>query len=249
MPILQAQGIVVRGSDWSETSRIATLFTRDHGRIRVLAKGGRRVNSAFEISLDLLNVCDVVFIHKATGGLDLLTEARIAERFPALRANLQALFAGYYVAEILSDGTQDFDPHPELFDAALAVFRRIERDPDWLGAVSQFELVWLRELGYTPRVDGCAGCGAADDLALANGRFAIGLDAGGVLCPQCRPSARDAWSLSANAFAAFANMLDGGSMPADVRNELRPLVGQMVCRTLGRRPKLLSYVEPTRGPP
>jgi DNA repair protein RecO (recombination protein O) len=248
MPILQATGIVVRGSDWSETSRIATLFTRDHGRIRVLAKGGRRVNSAFEISLDLLNVCEVVFIHKANGSLDLLTEARITERFPMLRANLQTLYAAYYVAELLSDGTQDFDPHPELFDAALLVLRRIERDPDWLGAVSQFELVWLRELGYTPRVDGCAGCGAVDELALPNGRFAVGLDAGGVLCPRCRPAARDAWSLSAGAFAAFAGMLAGEPMPGDVRNELRPLLGQMVCRTLGRRPKLLSYVEPTRGP-
>jgi DNA repair protein RecO (recombination protein O) len=243
MPTLQATGIVVRGNDWSETSRIATLFTKDHGRIRVLAKGGRRVNSAFEISLDLLNVCDVVFIHKSTGGMDLLTEARIADRFPALRTDLNALYAGYYLAELLADGTQDMDPHPELFEAAITTLRRLNSHGDWLDAVSQFELAWLRELGYTPRVDACAGCGEVSDFVLTNGRIALGLEAGGVLCGRCRTSARDVWSLSVPAFDALAGMLTGSSMAFAVRGELRPLLGQMICRTLGRRPRLMSYVE------
>ena len=55
--------------------------------------------------------------------LDLLTEAQVAERFPALRTNLPALYAGYYVAELLTEGTEDYDPHPVLFDAALAAER------------------------------------------------------------------------------------------------------------------------------
>jgi len=47
----KAQGIVLRTTDWSETSRIATLWTREFGRIRVLAKGRRRLRSAFEALL------------------------------------------------------------------------------------------------------------------------------------------------------------------------------------------------------
>jgi DNA repair protein RecO (recombination protein O) len=155
MPTFKARGVVIKTSDWSETSRIASIFTREHGRIRVLAKGGRRVNSTFEISLDLLNVIDVVFIHKSHGGLDLLTEARIAERFPQLRKNINALYAGYYLAELLSEGLQDMDPHPDLFDSALSTLRQFETQDDWLSLISQFELVWLTELGYTPRVDAC----------------------------------------------------------------------------------------------
>jgi DNA repair protein RecO (recombination protein O) len=113
-----ALALVVRGTDWSETSRITTLFTREHGKVRALAKGGRRLNSKFEIAFDLLTVCRVVYLRKASGGLDLLIEAQVAERFPHLRTDLHALNVGYYVAELLADGTQDYDPHPELFDAA-----------------------------------------------------------------------------------------------------------------------------------
>ena len=76
-----ALALVVRGTDWSETSRIATLFTREFGKIRALAKGGRRLNSKFEIAFDLLNVCQVVFLKKASGGLDLINLEGVATSY------------------------------------------------------------------------------------------------------------------------------------------------------------------------
>ena len=69
-----------------------------------------------------------MFLRKAHGGLDLLTEARMEEQFPVLRQNLHALYAGYYVAELLADGTQDYDPHPSLFDAALESLRKLGKE-------------------------------------------------------------------------------------------------------------------------
>src|SRR2546423_13401264 len=119
MPSEKAHGLVIRTADWSETSRIATLWTRELGKVRVLAKGGRRLKSNFESALDLLTVCSIVLLRKSSGGLDLLTEAQVVERFPHLRQDLQALYAGYYVAELLADLTEDYDPHPILFDEAL----------------------------------------------------------------------------------------------------------------------------------
>src|SRR6516165_4213847 len=98
----KALALVLRTTDWSETSRIATLWTRELGKVRALAKGGRRLRSNFESGLDLLTLCSIVFLRKSSGGLDLLTEAQVVERYPRLRNDLQALYAGYYVAELLS---------------------------------------------------------------------------------------------------------------------------------------------------
>src|SRR5581483_2291538 len=120
MASAKATAIVLKTTDWSESSRIATFWTREFGKVRALAKGGRRLKSSFESALDLLTVCDIVFLRKSSGSLDLLTEARVIQRFPRLRADLQALYAGYYVAELLADWTEDYDPHPILFDEALA---------------------------------------------------------------------------------------------------------------------------------
>ena len=121
----KAIGLVVRTFDWSESSRIAVIWTREFGKVRVMAKGGRRLKSAFEVALDLLTVCSIVLLRKSSGGLDLLTEARAEERFAGLRGDMLALNAGYYVAELLGEGTQDYDPHPALFDRSIDVLRKL----------------------------------------------------------------------------------------------------------------------------
>jgi DNA repair protein RecO (recombination protein O) len=237
-----ALALVVRGTDWSETSSITTLFTREFGKVRALAKGGRRLKSSFEIAFDLLTVCRVVFIRKAHGGLDLLTEAQVAERFPALRRDLGALYAGYYVAELLSDGTQDYDPHPRLFDAALETLRglgtpgRASAD-----AVAAFEVVWLKELGYSPRLDVCTGCGKAVPGGVPRVWFSPA--AGGVLCTPCSPAQSDRRPLSGDALRALAALTAG--QPAElegVRAELRAVLGQVVSFVLGRRPRMHRFL-------
>src|ERR1700681_2988036 len=112
MPPERATALVIRGTDFSETSRIVTLWTKELGKVRALAKGGRRLKSNFDVALDLLTVCSIVLLRKSSGSLDLLTEAQVVERFPRLRTQLPALYAGYYIAELLADWTEDYDPHP-----------------------------------------------------------------------------------------------------------------------------------------
>lgn len=253
MPAENAIALVVRGTDWSETSRITTLFTREHGKVRALAKGGRRLRSNFEIAFDLLTVCDVVYLRKAHAGLDLLTEARVVERFPHLRTDLKALYSGYYAAELLADGTQDYDPHPPLFDAAVGYLRRLavapagpEATPDRPALLTAFELVWLRELGYSPRLEACAACGRAVRPPGPGGRVGFSPAAGGVVCPACLPAAQDRRSVSAAGLAALRGLVAGAdapALPAGVRGEVRQLLGQMVSFVLGRRPKMLGYLD------
>ena len=67
MPAEKARALVLKTTDWSETSRIATLWTREFGKVRVLAKGGRRLKSSFESGLDLLTVCSIVFLRMDAG--------------------------------------------------------------------------------------------------------------------------------------------------------------------------------------
>jgi DNA repair protein RecO (recombination protein O) len=264
----KALALVVRGTDWSETSRITTLFTREFGKVRALAKGGRRLKSNFDCAFDLLSVCRIVFLRKASGGLDLLTEARMEEKFSVLREKLDALYAGYYVAELLADGTQDYDPHPQLFDAALGALRELGNSQEPHVVVTAFELVWLRELGYSPRLDACATCGgdvlpsavfsrdrgvaeAQNTAPTVTSRAAFSPSAGGALCPACGPTAADRRWVSVAGFVVLRELtarvgLDNGvavAVPVEVRGELRQLLGQTVSYVLGRRPRLLAYVD------
>src|SRR4029077_6694517 len=119
VPAVRSQALILRTVEVFETSLVVTLFTRDLGKVSGLAKGARRLKSAFQGGLDLLTVSDIVVLHKASDALDLLTEAAPVERFASLRRDLAALYAGYYISELLSDLTDLHDPHPKLFDAAV----------------------------------------------------------------------------------------------------------------------------------
>jgi DNA repair protein RecO (recombination protein O) len=250
MPSEKATAIVLKTTDWSESSRIATFWTREFGKVRALAKGGRRLKSAFENALDLLTVCSIVFLRKSPGTLDLLTEAQVVQRFPRLRDDLDALYAAYYVAELLTDWTEDYDPHPLLYDESFETLRDVGCKPaagapviDTGLRVMRFEMTLLRELGYNPALDVCAICASA----IEREPLAFSAAAGGVLCSRCqsvprekRPLSRQAWEL----LRLFAAAGDEWKQPrnAVVRAEVRQVLGHYVTYLMGRRPRLLPYL-------
>jgi DNA repair protein RecO (recombination protein O) len=250
MASAKATAIVLRTTDWSESSRIATLWTREFGKVRALAKGGRRLKSAFDNALDLLTVCSIVLLRKSPGTLDLLTEAQVVQRFPRLRDDLDALYAAYYVAELLDEWTEESDPHPLLFDEALATLRDVGSKPgpgevvtETGPRVMRFEMALLRELGYTPALDVCAACAGPVEPR----RLWFGAAAGGVLCERCQAAQREKRSLSRDAWEwmrALAAAGDGWKRPAGaaVRAEVRQVLGHYVTYLMGRRPRMLPYL-------
>lgn len=247
MAAIRTQALVIRSVEFSETSRILTLFTRDLGKVSALAKGARRLKSPFQAALDLLSVCDIVVLHKGSDALDLLTEAALLERFDALRRDLAAFYAGNYVAELLGDLTDHHDPHPKLFDAAAVTLRHLGDPGLRPRRVLRFELACLRELGLMPALDSCVHCGAPAGPA-DGGAVAFGLATGGVLCPSCRPGQPHVATLSARtldrlrALAAPGDAWRDPSWSPDDLGPLRATVGAVVCHLLGRRPRALPLL-------
>jgi DNA repair protein RecO (recombination protein O) len=249
LPLEKATALVVRTVDWSDTSRIATLWTREFGRVRVLAKGARRLKSNFDTALDLLTVSSIVLLRKSSGTLDLLTEAQVVKRFPRLRADLQALYAAYYVAELLAEWTEDYDPHPGLFDEAIATLEDLgagggaESAPSAGIRLARFELVLLRELGYSPVLSRCATC----ENELDRNKLAFGFAVGGMLCPKCQQGQRQRRSVSMQAWKALQALDESqdawqNTWAAGVRSEIRRLLGDYITYLMGKPPRLLAYL-------
>ncbi len=154
----KAAAIVLKVVEFSETSSVVTLFTREFGKIHALAKGARRPKGLFESALDLLAHCSIVFLRKSSGTLDLLTEAKLLRRFRPSGHDLTCLYAGYYVAELLTDLTDDYDPHPLLFDLADEMLLGLSRGAGVSRAVLRFELAALSVLGHLPSLHTCTQC-------------------------------------------------------------------------------------------
>jgi DNA repair protein RecO (recombination protein O) len=249
----KASALVLRAIDFSETSAIVTLFTREFGKISGMAKGARRPKGPFEHALDLLGQCRIVFLRKSSGALDLLTEAKLERRFRPRGRDLASLYAGYYVAELLIELTHDYDPHPLLFDTAVETLAALAGAPaaaagkpsDAASSVLRFELAALRLLGHLPSFENCAECGAE---VPREGRVPFGLLAGGVLCDKCRVGKRSRVSVSGPVIEALAHYASEDEtrraieLPAGIRGELRGVLNKYIAHLIGHRPKMHEYL-------
>ena len=242
----KASAIVIRTVEFSETSLIVTLFTREFGKIGALAKGARRLKGPFESALDLLALCRIVFLHKSSEALDLLTEAKLMRRFRPAGHDLSGLYAGYYVAELLGELTDDDDPHPDLFDLADKTLAGLAAGESAERRIARFELGALKLLGHLPSLSACAECGEAVTIA---GQVAFGQLDGGVLCSRCREGKKQVVMLNAGTLRAMAQLGNFQSetwrrLEIDRRTfgELRGLLNHYFMHLLGKKPRMHDYL-------
>ncbi len=245
MPTEKATALVLRTVEFSETSVVATLMTREFGKLGVLAKGARRLKSPFESALDLLSLCRIVFVRKSSEALDLLTEAKLVRRFRPAGRDLSSLYAGYYVAEFLLEMTDEYDPHPELFDLADQTLAALSAGENVAKRVARFELLGLRLLGHLPSLDSCVECGTELNLS-GQAAFSLG---GGVLCHKCREGKKQVVVVDAGVLKTMQQLANpqGHSwqrLETDrrVMGQLRGVMNNYITHLLGKRPKLHRYL-------
>ncbi len=237
--------IVLKVVEFSETSSIVTLMTRDFGKITAMAKGARKLKGPFESALDVLAVCRIVFLRRPSGSMELLTEAKLERRFRGASKNLETLYAAYYVAELLRLLTDDHDPHPDAYDLAVDTLQRLEEGADVANQLIRFELRLLKILGHQPVFSNCAGCGKKRTAA---GRVSFGLDAGGVLCSHCKVGKQNVVSLSSNAWQFLNELTIAVAIEKDHKSEkwplgeVRKLLNNYITHLLGFPPRLHAFL-------
>jgi len=241
----KTKAIVIRTADFSESSKVVTLFTEDFGKITAVAKGCKRPKNAFESALDLLTVSRIVFHHKKSESLDLLTEAKVERRFRIGEKSSQHLYAGYYVAELLSDLTDRSDPHPELFALAEDSLNAFNNQSDVPKTVLRFEMMLLRHLGNLPELASCVETG---EPIVGQKRISFGLLAGGVLSRRARSGHRHVIDVALETLELLRIYADKSErwkrteIPSQLAMEIRALINRYLAHTIGRPPKLREYL-------
>jgi DNA repair protein RecO (recombination protein O) len=139
---------VLHRYDWSESSLIVDLFTRELGRVVVAAKGAKRPTSQLRAVLRPFQRLHATLGRTAAGAeVHNLRGAEWAGGVPL--AGGEALFSGFYLNELLLKLLAREDPHPALWDAYAATLAQLggEHEP---AALRAFELRLLREIGLLP---------------------------------------------------------------------------------------------------
>jgi len=169
----------LRHADWGEADRLLTLYTREAGKVRALAKGARKMRSRKAGHLEPFT--HVRLLLAAGRDLLIVTQADTVDAHLPLRADLERTGYAAYVVELLDRFVYEEGEHLSLFRLLTQTLTRLDSEPDVWPAVRYYEMRLLDALGFRPQLFNCANCEAE---VLPQDQF-FSPAQGGVLCPRC----------------------------------------------------------------
>lgn len=259
--------ICIRALDYSETSQIVTLFTRATGKIKAIAKGSKRPKSAFDGAIEVFSYGEIVFADSKKEKLATLTEFEQQPGFTHLSDNLFVFNSCLFGTELLNNLTNDYDPHPELFDNFLQFLQNTNeiRDPlhalrDTLVLLILFQLALLKEVGLQPILSYCVNCKTRyetrytrderretkDETNWSEAYFSS--SANGLICRDCEVSFPDKIRLSKNAAGCLTNLKMIAESKGKTLNEVEKVLIHHFTNTLGRPPKMAKHILENQKP-
>ncbi|MGE5122999.1 MAG: DNA repair protein RecO [Acidobacteriaceae bacterium] len=175
----RVEAIVLRHNDWGEADRLLWLFTRQIGKLQVVAKGVRKPRSRKAGHLEPFTRVELLL---ASGrDLPIITQAEAKEAYLGLREDLVRVGYASYVIELLDRFTYEEGENAALFYLLSETLSRLNSEPQPAFAVRYYEVRLLDLVGFRPQLQKCVGCGA--EIKAEDQYFSF--EKGGVICPNC----------------------------------------------------------------
>lgn len=152
MKHLKTTGIILSRTDYGEADRILTVLTPDNGKLRLVARGVRKVKSKLAGGIELFSTSHITFI-AGRGELGTLVSTRLIKHYGHIVEDIERVQLGYELIKLLNRATED---HPEqeyyeLLDHAFAALDDAAINVELIRAWFQAQL--LRQAGHTPNLD------------------------------------------------------------------------------------------------
>lgn len=210
MAIIKAEGIIIRSMKMGETSKLVTLFTREHGVLKLIAKGSRTSKSRFGAALEPLNVIHIVYYHKESRDLQLLSAADIVETFPALATDLEKWGYACACGELVLRAHPGAEATPKLYPVLLDSLRAMnDSGTNARACFWGLQMKLLGIFGVAPNLRRCLKCGSSAS-PFAGQFIHFHVARGGFICEKCEHGS-GALKLSSETLALLATLQ---TMPA-----------------------------------
>jgi len=182
MPLRETEAIVLRTYRLAEADKIASLFTRQMGRVRAVARGARRTKSRYGAALEPLSHVRVFIFEREHRDLLRMNSAELIESFFDMQKDYRIQLAAQYVAEVAERMIPEREVNERLFRLFLAVLRSLKHSGEVTRPLLYFDYWLLRLAGFLPDFDHCQNCLRA--LGDEGGYYGPGSE--GLLCESCR---------------------------------------------------------------
>jgi DNA repair protein RecO (recombination protein O) len=193
----QAEAIVLRTWPIHEADLIVSLFTREEGRIKGVAKAAAKSRRRFGGALEPMSYVRATYLEKPRQELVRLDSFEILSSPLSHPVDYARVAALAFYAEVLEETLPDHDPNDAVFRLMLAVLDHTRVEQVWM-PVTYFALWTTRLMGWLPELSRCIRCGRP--LAGTTAYFHAQVD--GLVCSDDRRSGYSALSPESHALAA-----------------------------------------------
>lgn len=188
--VYRTEAVVMHRQDLGEADRLLSVYSQDHGKLRLVAKGARRPRSRKAGHLEPFTR---VQLQLARGrDLDIITQAEAIDTYPGLRDDLVRLGQAAYVIELMDRFTVEREVNQALYRLLINTLERLIEGVEPAIVLRHYELRLLDQVGYRPELFRCLGC--SEDILPQDQYFSP--SEGGAICSTCGPSRTDVSPLS-----------------------------------------------------
>lgn len=177
MKIEKVTGIVLSDTNYSESSKILNVLTKEHGKIGIISKGCRNLKSSLR-SVSSKLTYGYFNIYYKKEGLSVLISVDIINDFSNIKQDLFKIGYATFLSDLTNQVLKETSSN-EIFDLFINGLIKINDDFDPMIITNIIELKCLNYLGVMPILDCCSVCGSNKKIVT------ISSFAGGYLCVNC----------------------------------------------------------------
>jgi len=181
--IIKSEAVVLSKINYGDSSIIASLYSKDSGKMSVIIKGGRSPKSKIGMIVDPLNHLEIVFYKKESRDVQLLSGAEIISHFHHIKEDLERLKYSYAVIELVKNLSPENEPNVKIFRGIIRILSLFDSSNEKSEILfGRFFLFFIEEVGYQLQLFKCSVCGKDD---LRNKILGYNYDRG-LLCENCK---------------------------------------------------------------
>lgn len=183
----RTEGFIFRRENRLEADSVLSIFTKDFGRIEILAKALRKINAKLRSGSELFSFSEIEFIQGKNQKT--LTDAMVISRFPSISISPEKRQTAYAMADVLDSLIKGQEPDDNLLNLVITTYEKL----DSLAVEKRFLVFeyffWnlLDILGYKPELSCCSLCRAN----LVPESIYFSFKDGGLICHRCATSIYD----------------------------------------------------------
>ena len=246
MALYKTRAIVIKSMNLSESDRLITFMTENHGKVKCVAKGARKAKNQFWGSLEPMSLIHLIYFGREHQRLFRLNHSDIIESFQTIRDDFDKLYTGIYFLDLIDAMILEGHWEPKVFGLLYQALAALNQQNELEPLRRLFEIRLLSLSGYKPQLEHCVPCRKTP----ANGMIPFSYAHNGILCSSCSNSARVDIQFSVGTRNYIKKLLEVEiktcerlKFPKSQTEEIEKVTHRLVLSHLGRELKSYPFIK------